>query len=249
MKSFIKKQKLKVIDLMLRLGFFKKDLESLGTIKSSAGRNFITVYTSIVGKKDHLIDNQETSGAVFLAFTDQSSNTWKTLKPYDKFKDPRRNSRIVKMMPHLFFDSEYSIWMDGNYSLALPAQFVIEKFLKEKDIAVWKHPNRDCIYDEANACYQQEKDTAEALLEQTQHYKKIGFPKNSGLYAGGIIIRRHTERINRLNERWWAEYCRFSTRDQICLRFIFPNEEVNIIDDGTIWDNPYFRRIEHVTDF
>lgn len=208
----------------------------------------ITVFTSIVGGKDVLIDNQVTEGGNFIAFTDQKSNVWKTIKPYDKFKDDRRNSRIYKIMPHLFFDTDYSIWIDGNFRLKMPAQKVVDAFLKDKDIAVWKHPDRDCVYAEAEACFRQNKDTSEVLGEQIAAYKKRGIPTHGGLYAAGIIIRRHTERINKLNEKWWAEYSRYSKRDQISFPVAFPSIEINCITEGTIWKNKYFEKIDHATD-
>ena len=208
----------------------------------------IIVFTSIVGGKDVLIDDQVMIGANFVAFTDQKSQTWKTMKPYDKFKDDRRNSRICKIMPHLFFNTKYSIWMDGNFKLKVPAQEVIDIFLKDKDIAVWKHPNRDCVYAEAESCYKQGKDTPEELSEQIEEYKKRDILAHGGLYAAGIIIRRHTKRINELNEKWWAEYSRYSKRDQISFPVVFPVDEVNCIEKGTIWKNKYFERINHATE-
>jgi hypothetical protein len=207
----------------------------------------IVVFTSIVGDKDVLIDDQVTQDANFIAFTNQKSNVWKTIKPYDKFKDNRRNSRIYKIMPHMFFDSEYSIWMDGNFKLKVPAQKVINDLLKDKNVAVWEHPNRNCVYAEAEACYKQNKDTPEALGEQIEAYRKQQVLFNGGLYAAGIIIRRHTKRINELNEKWWAEYSRYSKRDQISFPVVFPASEVNCIKEGTIWKNKYFERISHAT--
>ncbi len=208
----------------------------------------VTVFTSVTGEKDILTDDQVTEGANFIAFTDQKSKTWKILKPYDKFKDDRMNARMHKIMPHMFFDSEYSIWMDGNFKIKVPAKEVIEHFLKEKDIAIWEHPGRNCIYDEAEACYKQNKDTAEVLGEQINEYAKRGIPRKNGLYATGIIIRRHTKRINELNEKWWAECSRFSKRDQLSFVVAFPSEEINKITEGDIWKNKYFERAaEHNT--
>ena len=35
------------------------------------------------------------------------------------------------------------------------------------------------------------------------------------LAACGIVVRKNTETVNRLNEKWWAEICRGSSRDQL----------------------------------
>jgi len=234
--------------VIMRSLFKKNKLPEYNDTMGNLIKSSITVFTSIVGNKDSLIDDQITQGANFIAFTDQKSNVWKTIKPYDKFKDERRNSRIYKIMPHMFFDSEYSIWMDGNVKLKVPAEEIIMKFLKNKDIALWKHKNRDCIYAEAEACYEQNRDTSEALGEQIEAYKKLNIPVHNGLYAATVIVRRHTKRINELNEKWWAHYTRYSKRDQISFPVVFPKEEINCIEDGEMWKNKYFERINHTTE-
>ncbi|HAT73386.1 MAG: putative glycosyltransferase [Candidatus Moranbacteria bacterium GW2011_GWF2_36_839] len=226
----------------------KKKIPEYKNIIDGLTENSITVFTSIIGDKDILLDNQITEGANFIAFTNQKSDVWKTIKPYDKFKDDRRNSRIYKIMPHMFFDTEYSIWMDGNVKLKVPAKEVVDKFLKDKNIALWKHKNRDCIYAEAEACYEQNRETPEALGEQIEAYRKLDTPEHNGLYAATVIIRRHTKKINELNEKWWAHYSRYSKRDQISFPVVFPKEEINCIEDGEMWKNKYFERIEHITE-
>jgi glycosyltransferase involved in cell wall biosynthesis len=204
----------------------------------------ITVYTSIVGGYDELNEKQNTDGAHFVAFTDKKSETWITKPSYTKFKDPSRNSRIQKIMPHLFIDTEYSIYMDGNFELAVPPQEIIDMFLKDKDIAVFNHGVRDCIYQEAEAILGYGKESKENMIEQVQAYAKRGIKEHAGLFACGVIIRRHTKRVNELNEKWWAEYCRYSKRDQMSFTVVFPHDEINIIGGGKgvgVYDNPYFK--------
>ena len=38
---------------------------------------------------------------------------------YDNFKDPRRNSRIQKILAHKYFDSEFTIYADSNIKLLI----------------------------------------------------------------------------------------------------------------------------------
>lgn len=209
----------------------------------------ITVYTSIIGGYDKLNDKQNTTGANFIAYTDQKSDIWEVREPYDKFRDDTRNSRIQKIMPHLFFDTEYSIYIDGNFELVVPPQEIIDKFLKNKDIAVFEHGGRNDVYEEAKAIFAYGKEEKAPLLEQMNEYAKRGVKVNGGLCACGVIIRRHTKRINDLNEKWWAEYCRYSKRDQMSFTVAFPLEEVNVLEGGKdangnkigVYANPYFK--------
>ncbi len=177
----------------------------------------IQVYTSVTNGKDKIADKTA------LAFIDS----------YDKFTDQRRNSRIQKILPHLYMSSEYSIYIDGNIKLLKSPEELIEKHLKDHDIAVYKHPTRDCLYDEAIKCAVKGLDSVETIIEQAKAYEDAGFPKHVGLAECGIIFRRHTDKVREFNEAWWAEYCRYSCRDQISFMYAADSVgiPVNIIND------------------
>ena len=147
--------------------------------------------------------------------------------------DSRRNSRVAKMLPHLYFTSEYSIYIDGNIRLLKSPEELISKHLKDHDIAVYKHPTRDCLYDEATKCAVKGLDDPETIIEQVKAYEDAGFPKHIGLAECGIIFRRHTDKVREFNEAWWAEYCRYSCRDQISFMYVLNKVGLpcNIIDD------------------
>ncbi len=77
----------------------------------------IEVITSITGDKDWLIDDQVKGDAKFICYTDNpnlKSKTWEIRPAYDKFKDPRRNSRIHKILIHKYSEADITIWADGN---------------------------------------------------------------------------------------------------------------------------------------
>lgn len=205
----------------------------------------ITVYTANIGGFDKLEDCQEDLTANYVAYTEQHSDTWDCKKPYDKFKDDRRNSRIQKIMPHLFIDTEYSIYLDGNIRLKVPAQKLIDEYLNDKDIAVIRHIGRDCLYDEADACMQLKKGNPVELAEQVKNYAKVGWKKHAGLAECGVIIRRHTKKVERWNEKWWAHYCRYSERDQLSFPFCFPLEKVHLIEQS-YWRHPFLTSTAHL---
>lgn len=205
----------------------------------------ITVYTTNVGGFDKLEDCQEDITANYIAFTEEQSDTWDCKKPYDKFKDNRRNSRIQKIMPHLFVDTEYSIYLDGNIRLKVPAQKLIDEYLKDKDIAVIRHIGRDCIYDEAQACINLQKGDPLEIAEQIKKYAKAGWKEHAGLAECGVIIRRHTKKVKGWNEKWWAHYCRYSERDQISFPIAFPLDEVHLIEQS-YWRHPYLSSSSHL---
>ena len=58
---------------------------------------------------------------VYTAITDNFDNVISgekiIFKDYSQFKNPRLNAKIYKLLPHLFLNSEYSLWIDGNVKL------------------------------------------------------------------------------------------------------------------------------------
>lgn len=190
--------------------------------------NKIICFTSITGDKDHLIDNQNTEGAEFRAYVDTiyPTKTWKMFPASKKFWSDRRNSRLPKLIPHKYLDTEYSIWLDGNLSLLVPAQELVDKYLDGYDIAVFRHPVRSCLYQEAIECAKRGLDEPEAIIEQVKSYENEGFPKNQGLGENMLILRRHTKKVEQFNDAWLAEYVRFSTRDQ--LSFMYCADKVGL---------------------
>lgn len=207
----------------------------------------ITVYTSNVGGFDKLIEDQNTEGADFIAYTDQPSETWEVREPYNNFKDNRRNSRIQKLMPHLFIKTKYSVYLDGNIKLKVPAQQLIDEYLKDKDIAVFRHMGRDCVYKEAEACVALQKGSMKEIAEQVTAYAEKGHPYHAGLCECGVIIRRHTKEIETMNEKWWAHYCRYSERDQISFPLAFDLDKVEQME-GSAWRHPYFEFVGHANE-
>jgi hypothetical protein len=163
----------------------------------------IECYTVITGGKDKVVE--------------QDFPITRFIDAYDKFVDPRRNSRIQKILAHKYFDSEYTIYLDGNLKLLISPEKMVEKYMKGYDMALFKHGTRDCIYDEALEVAQKRMDDTELIIEQAKHYEDNEFAPHKGLFQGGFIIRRNNARTRRFNEAWWADFCRYSRRDQLSL--------------------------------
>ena len=161
------------------------------------------VYTVITGDKDHAI-KQDYPIKVFQ-------------DAYDRFKDPRRNSRIQKILAHKYFDDEYTIYIDGNMKLLISPEEIIEKYMSGYDMALFAHGVRDCVYKEAMEVAKLGLDDVSVIIEQAKYYEDSEYGKHKGLLQGGFIVRRNNERTKRFNEAWWADFCRFSRRDQLSL--------------------------------
>lgn len=180
----------------------------------------IEVVSSITGDKDWVRDDQITGGATFTCYTDnidRKSSVWQFKPAYNRFTDPRRNSRIHKLLIHKYSEAPYTIWIDGNVRILVPPEDIVDQLLGDYDMAMFQHGGRDCIYDEAMECARLGLDDPEVIIEQAKYYEDHEYPKHKGLASGFFIIRKNNQRTRDLNEAWWADYCRFSRRDQISL--------------------------------
>jgi len=163
----------------------------------------VTLYTVITNDKDPIME--------------QDFPITRFIDSYDKFKDPRRNSRIQKILAHKYINTEFSIYMDGNMKLLVSPEEIIKRYMDGYDMMLFTHGLRDCIYDEAMTCAKLGLDDPELIIEQAKHYEDMEYGKHKGLLQGGFIVRRHNKRVEAFNEAWWADYCRYSRRDQLSL--------------------------------
>lgn len=206
------------------------------------------IYTVICGGKDTLSEDINTKGADAFCFTDNpnlKSEKWKIVLLPSLFTDARRNSRLPKMLPHIYLkDYEYSLYLDGNIISKVPIQRMIDEYLKDEDIAVFKHHTRDCLFDEAQECIRLGLDLKEIIEAHIKRYD--GFPKHKGLYQCGVILRRHTPKIKRLNEAWFAQYMTGCKRDQVSFPYVIEKEGVAInAIDSFAYLHDYFEYRNH----
>lgn len=127
------------------------------------------------------------------------------VNPSDKFNSDRMNAKAPKVLSHLYLPiHEYSIWIDANLELLISPLELIS-LMDNKECLVFTHPFRKTINEEIIAC------------KNLDSFENLNYHKNKKgiLAACGVIIRKNTETVNKLNEYWWAEICRGSSRDQL----------------------------------
>jgi hypothetical protein len=188
----------------------------------------IITYTAITGGKD------------------EQRQDIKCFGEYDKFKNPILNAKIYKVLPFLFFEADYSIWVDGNIKLKKTPEELVS-LLGDKDIAVLPNPYRNCLYEEGHYCILHNIGDEEEINEQLERYRQSGYKELNGLYACGVIIRKHTPELKQLCFNWWAEITRGSARDQISFPFVFDKEKIRVLPfQANFKNNVFFERWGHI---
>lgn len=134
---------------------------------------------------------------------------------------PMLAAKWWKCRPDLAVGGDASIWIDGSIT---PDEFFVARCLTalgDDDAAFTTHPWRDDIYAEYEASVSASKYDPAQMRAQVAHYRMCGHPRNWGLFASGVMVRRNTPEVIRLlNEPWWAENITWSWQDQLSLPFV-----------------------------
>lgn len=138
-----------------------------------------------------------------------------------------RKAREIKLLHHKYLlDYDFSIWLDGNIIQKCNINQLADK--QRADFMCMKHPKRNCIFDEANACLDMNKGNIETIQSQMIRYRKKGFPANMGLIASGILFRKHTKKVNEMCENWYKQLQQGSYRDLLSFNYIL-NQEIDLL--------------------
>jgi Protein of unknown function (DUF616) len=139
---------------------------------------------------------------------------WTMIKEPRHHLNPNRAAKWPKCMPWEYTDAPASVWIDGSYRV-VSSTFVSDALSLADPIAQFVHPWRDCLFEETQASALLSKYDGEPVLEQAAHYQKQGFPQHWGLWASGVIARRHTQEVKDFGRLWLSEILHWSFQDQI----------------------------------
>jgi len=132
---------------------------------------------------------------------------------------PVRAAKAAKFEPWKYTGAGASIWLDAAFRVISPG-FVTGAMEHAKPIAQFVHPWRDCLYDEVAEVVKLGKDPDGAAVWQAGRYRQAGHPEHWGLWAAGVIVRRHTAAVRRMGAAWAREVGAGSVRDQVSEPFV-----------------------------
>ncbi len=132
-----------------------------------------------------------------------------------------KNARWHKINAHILFpEYEYSLWMDGNISVNNANIFnKVEKLIADDIlISIPLHPQRNCIFDEAEIIKKYKIDSDKVVDKQMKILRCDGYPVNNGLAETNVMFRQHNK-IKHLLELWWYFVEKHSKRDQLSYNY------------------------------
>ena len=161
-------------------------------------------------------------GIRYICFSDIpfEHDTWEFRYAYPFGQtDPRRVARMYKILSHVWFPDEETIWLDGRGALSLPAKQVFDKY-RSDTIAIRKHATRTCIYNEAVEVIRINYEDSRVVDNQMRRYAAEGFPVGYGLHETGCLVRGCNENVTSFNTMWWSEVSSASKRDQLSFDYV-----------------------------
>lgn len=183
------------------------------------------VYTVILGDYTLQEPSVINNGWEYICFTDQdlTSDIWK----FVKIEGGRKTSRKIKINSYKYFDYDICLYLDSKFKVKKNLNDFIDNNLNS-DLCLMQHSKRNCLYDEGYFCMKFGLDTSDNILPQLNKYESENMPKNFGLFAPGIMIKRNTPEVNEFMKLWYEEVFNHSYRDQISFPYILWKNPINI---------------------
>lgn len=155
-------------------------------------------------------------------------------------------SRRAKLMPHRYLsDYDVSIYIDNNSRLLMDPALIIQDLdvTRGDGLFCFWHHQRDCVYEEGEACIRLGKDDPERIAQHIAMLRDAGMPEQFGLFKGTFLIRRHNEeRIKAFGDAWFEMLKNGSCRDQLSLPYLIWSGAVTPERiPGTAAQNDYMR--------
>lgn len=185
----------------------------------------IAIVTSMFGNKDVLQRPRYVFNDVdYYAFVDtiHPCDVWNQKIGPDFTTDEkfsaRRNAKIYKIIPELFVPGyDYYFWVDATHEVIVDPKEIVENYVKDSEIACFKHTTRNCPYEEGKEILRLgiNYDYPENVINQLNSYYSEGFPQEKGLWEMSAFIIKNIPSVHKLNLMWWEQICRYSSRDQI----------------------------------
>ena len=208
----------------------------------------LLVYTAVYGVPDVVMEPSVISPQCdYRLYTDllfAGRSRYEVVIREASILDARRAQRWVKILgPEDWEAYEGSLYLDSTVQLKADPTLFLDLLEPGSDIMLFRHYKRDCLYDEADVVVERGLDDRETVGQQVMDYREAGYPPHNGLWAGTVVLRRHTEAMREFSREWWREVAWRSSRDQISLSFVLwaLGVKVTPFPSQVWWGNPWFR--------
>lgn len=230
--------------------YLKNELQIIRKRLLAIGKPRRVVYTCLFGFSERFLDQklERDERTDFVCFTDDEelrSDFWQMIVAPKSLLDPHRRSKGFKHRPHLFFPNhECSLYIDNTVELTTSPKVIFRQLkIKNSSFMMFEHPERDCVYDEADIVKSYRFDDSELIDKQMDFYRRCGYSRLNGLHAATVILRRHKDpKIIIAMSEWHDQVLRYSRRDQLSFDVIRHFHDLKVDKfAGSLVQNDYFK--------
>ncbi len=193
-----------------------------GHVKEDAGR---VVYSINLGLYDHTPVPPMLDDCAFYLITDAcnlpTDLPWRVVRPTISERDRKRQCLWYKTHPHLLFpQAENSVWIDANVECLPGSERVLMAQETLAEVATFIHPDRDCIYEEAEEISRLGLDHPETIQACVKRLREAGMPVQNGLFETNVLYSKPADyAVRNFYDTWWRNIFLGSRRDQMSFTF------------------------------
>lgn len=150
----------------------------------------------------------------------------------------RLQARIAKMFGwQLLPGFDIYLWYDSSMKISNPktVQWFLTK-LGDADMAVFKHPNRNSVQEEADYIKERLHINCPYITPRyknewiDEHLKEVN--PNAPLYASTAFIYRNSPKVQKALKEWWYFTSRYHSIDQLGFSEAIKDLNVNVIKES-----------------
>ena len=113
-----------------------------------------------------------------------------------------------------------SLWIDGSVDVVgANIQQLVESHLEGHDLALFRHPTIDCVYEGGRFAVRCGKEDPAVMEKHLDRLRAEKFPARAGLGETGVLFRRGSAKVTEFNELWWTQIRDGSRRDQVSFNY------------------------------
>lgn len=200
-------------------------------LENQSYRSSEVIFTCVVGDRHFLAEPHATVGYEHVLYVDRDLDFEAWHQRPLLFWDPA--PKLITLfhkyaLSNLVTAGTKMIWVDSRVEITADVARSIFASLDEHDLCLFKHYERDCVYDEMLAVLETQRASTAQCEEYARLLRDQSFPRNAGLYETGVLGFRVCPQVTALFRRVFGLCYRYAARDQLALPLALVGSEARI---------------------
>lgn len=214
------------------------------------------VYSINLGGYDDLPEPPRLDNAEYYLITDAlgvpEDSSWTIVRPSIREVEIKRTCLWYKTHPHILFpNAEFVTWIDSNVVAHEGSGDVLKAHEILSEVATFSHPDRTCIYKEAEEIVRLGLEHQDTMKRVTESMSARGMPSENGLFETNVLFTRIQDLgVQSFLEEWWSCITTGSRRDQMSFTFsaFLHQVEISTLDGPhSAKSSRYFSKRQHAS--